>query len=307
MPFSILDISIIIFCAGGIFLIIIRKIPAAALLNEKKENEKKQTASIMDIMPAIRDRSFFKFKIKIEYRKSIIKFACFLEKILRKIRLNILKIENLFNGWIGILRENTKKNTTNLSIEKKRFFEYKTDKFKEMAQKWQNQAFRIIEEGVEKSLVMMKTEGGKKKKANKIVKTDKVERADKVKNFFEKAQKIRIPKNFQSVPASAAPQILKITEKSAMLEVFEKVNHIKAEKVLKKKPVFENEQVYIERIAKNPRNTEAYRMLGLLYMSQKNYTDAIASFEEIIKKNKNDKDAREMIFKIKEIIKTKNS
>lgn len=270
-------------------MIIIRKIPVVAMLNDGKASGKTGTDFVMGNMQAIKDKSFFKFKIKIEYRKSIIKAACFLEKILRKLRLNVLKLDNFFNKWITILRENTKNNSENLSIEKTRLFEHNMRKFKEAAQKWPSQAYHIIEGGVEKSLVLIKTDNrGSKKNA--------------VKDFFKKTEKIKEREVIQNIPKTSVSQAFNDSEDSCLRDCNDS-RVIKPVQAARQNTIFKEERVYIEKIAKNPRDIEAYRMLGMLYVSQKNYSDALASFTEIVKKKKHDNEAENMILKIKGIIK----
>lgn len=262
-------------------MIIARKIPVVAILNDGKVSGKTRSASVTGNMQAIKDKSFFKFKIKIEYRKSIIKAACFLEKILRKLRLNVLKIDNLFNKWIGILRENKKNNTENLSIEKTRFFEYNMRNLKEAAQKWPSHAYRIIEDGIEKSLVFMAPD-------------NRVGRKNPIKDFFEKTGKIKARKVVKNIPAAPVSKNFQ----DPPLRNYQDSETIKNTHTDRQDKVFDPESVYIEKIAKNPRDTEAYRMLGRLYASQNNYSDALASFTEIVKIKKNDFEAENMILKI---------
>lgn len=282
-------------------MIIIRKIPVVAMLNVEKPSVKADENSIMGNMQAIKDKSFFKFKIKIEYRRSIIKVACFLEKILRKLRLNVLKLDNFFNKWITILRENTKNNSENLSIEKTRLFEHNMQKFKEVAQKLPGQAYRIIEDGVEKSLVF-------------IAPDNRVSKKSAIKDFFENNGKVKDQEISRSTPIIRAPQVSKSPQnasnfKSAKtvqtvqtIHTVQTVQTVQTIQTVQQDKVFEDESVYIEKIAKNPRDTEAYRMLGRLYVSQKNYSDASASFMEIIKIKKSDFEAENMILKIKKMM-----
>lgn len=54
----------------------------------------------------------------------------------------------------------------------------------------------------------------------------------------------------------------------------------KAEELFFKKQYISAEKWYLEVIKKDPRNPKIYSRLGLIYINQKNYKDAIASLEE---------------------------
>ncbi len=61
----------------------------------------------------------------------------------------------------------------------------------------------------------------------------------------------------------------------------------------------QDEQNYLNLIQKNPKNTKAYIGLGKLYLAQKNFSDARASFEQVLKLNPNDFSAQAELKKIK--------
>ena len=58
---------------------------------------------------------------------------------------------------------------------------------------------------------------------------------------------------------------------------------LKAEDLFKKRQFISAERWYLESIKKDPKNPKIYARLGVIYTEQKNYKDAIASFEEAVK------------------------
>jgi len=63
------------------------------------------------------------------------------------------------------------------------------------------------------------------------------------------------------------------------------------------------EKIYIEIITKDKRNARAYKGLGRIYKRQRNFIDACSSFEQAIKINPEDQEAREQLEEIKNLIK----
>lgn len=59
------------------------------------------------------------------------------------------------------------------------------------------------------------------------------------------------------------------------------------------------EEKYISEITKNPRNTEAYRRLGDLYIKKNNISDARETFRQILRLNPSDKDAGLKLMKLR--------
>ncbi len=72
------------------------------------------------------------------------------------------------------------------------------------------------------------------------------------------------------------------------------------EDLLAKDEFLESEKKYIEMISLDPKNINAYRGLGNLYIAQKNYSDAKQTFEYILKLNKLDDEAYAGLGKIAE-------
>ncbi|OGZ33355.1 MAG: hypothetical protein A3I88_00340 [Candidatus Portnoybacteria bacterium RIFCSPLOWO2_12_FULL_39_9] len=66
------------------------------------------------------------------------------------------------------------------------------------------------------------------------------------------------------------------------------------------KPIKE-EQQWIDLIIQNPKNTIAYKALGMLYWKQHNYADAKASLEMTVKLGSKDKKVKEILDELKKI------
>lgn len=62
-------------------------------------------------------------------------------------------------------------------------------------------------------------------------------------------------------------------------------NFIKAEELFKKKQYISAEKWYIEAVKKNPKNSVIFSRLGIIYLEQKNFADAIDSLTEALRLN----------------------
>jgi tetratricopeptide (TPR) repeat protein len=62
-------------------------------------------------------------------------------------------------------------------------------------------------------------------------------------------------------------------------------NFQKAEELFKKKQYISAEKWYIEAVKKNPKNSIIFSRLGVIYIDQKNYADAIESLQEALRLN----------------------
>ena len=63
----------------------------------------------------------------------------------------------------------------------------------------------------------------------------------------------------------------------------------------------EKEENLLRTLKQNPKDVKAYRELGLLYLEKKNFQDAQAAFEEVLKINLEDEVAKEKLEEIKNI------
>ncbi len=57
----------------------------------------------------------------------------------------------------------------------------------------------------------------------------------------------------------------------------------------------EKEEILLRRIRQNPKDIKAYKEIGLLYLAEKNYSDAEAAFGEALKINPEDEMAKEKL------------
>ena len=62
-------------------------------------------------------------------------------------------------------------------------------------------------------------------------------------------------------------------------------NFIKAEELFKKKQYISAEKWYIEAVKKNPKNSVIFSRLGIIYLEQKNFADAVDSLTEALRLN----------------------
>ncbi len=67
----------------------------------------------------------------------------------------------------------------------------------------------------------------------------------------------------------------------------EEENFNKAEELFKKKQYISAERWYIEAVKKNPKNSVIFSRLAVIYLDQKNYSDAIESLSEALKLSPN--------------------
>jgi uncharacterized protein HemY len=61
----------------------------------------------------------------------------------------------------------------------------------------------------------------------------------------------------------------------------------------------EEEKKYIDLISKNPKDVDAYRALGFIYLKQKSYSNARACFRRVLKKQPEDEAVKNKLEEIK--------
>lgn len=83
---------VIAFCLAGLFLIVLRKIPAIANLSKEEQ-------TILE-----RKKGFFQRIVEINYKHYLFNLIVVLEKTLRKLKIFSLKIENILSRCINRLR-----------------------------------------------------------------------------------------------------------------------------------------------------------------------------------------------------------
>jgi len=211
LPWIVLGISVI-----GIIVIILRKIQVLLKLPVK--------SAIEHLSPSVGE----KIKIKIEglrYSSLQPAIATWLEKTLRKLRVTLLKLDNVFLNLIERARE-------------------KSQILKARSRAW--------------------VEHHRLKKIEKLQMLEKLDQAE-VSETIEKAKK-----------ESKKEPVPKKEKDSTLAE----------------------EKKLVDLITKEPRNIEAYRKLGFLYLKLDNKEDAKNCFREVLKI---DPDDLEVISKLKEL------
>lgn len=88
----------------------------------------------------------------------------------------------------------------------------------------------------------------------------------------------------EAAPTADADEILDLLEKAS--GYFGKGDFDQAEKI------------YIEIIAKDPKNYRAYKRLGKIYKRQRNYSDARKSFEQVLKIEPDEKETKQELAEI---------
>jgi len=128
--------------------------------------------------------------------------------------------------------------------------------------------------------------------------------AEKEKQLLEVLKKIKIIKkidyrkylNFtKNQIAKIKNRIEKVRKERKKLEIIKKEKKSGIEVMIE-------EQKYIKILAQDPKNLFAYHKLGKLYFEQKNYDDAKAVFEQILKIDEKNKRAKEMLKKIGKLL-----
>ncbi len=130
--------------------------------------------------------------------------------------------------------------------------------------------------------------------------------AEKEKQLLEALKKIKLVKKFGygKYLNFAKAQIVKlrtiIKNKVTKLRQERKKFEIKKEKKSGIEVMIE-EQKYIKIISQDPKNLFAYHKLGKLYFEQKNYDDAKAVFEQVLKIDEKNKKAKEILGRIEQL------
>jgi tetratricopeptide (TPR) repeat protein len=228
----------------GIFFLVIKKIPTLIKLQEI------QVASQIGLGERLRAR------IKgIRYSTYRPKALEWLEKNLRKFRVLILKIDNLFIDLIKRSRERSQV----WQIRSGAWREYMHLKKKEKLQVLETLDKAEVSETLEKI-------------NQEVAKDEDVAFKEKVETIAN-GNGTKVEASEPSVPTSS--------------EVTEEV------------PVTDEEKKYIDLIAANPKDANAYRALGFLYLNQKNYSDARACFRRVLKFNPQDEEVKNKLNEIK--------
>lgn len=212
---------------AGLVAIILRKIPVLLKLPEVPQDGQPQQFLVNDLFQKIilRLRGLRYSSVQPAIVNSI-------EKTLRKLRLLLLKIDNLFVNLIGRSRE-------------------KSQIWTVRSRAWMEQ-HRL-------------------KKIQKLQVLEKLDQAEIIETIQKAKEEVREQENGKKEEKQIRPK-----ENGFVLE----------------------EKRFIDLIARDPRDLEAYKQLGLLYLKQGDKEDAKNCFKQVLKLNPDD---MEVISKMKEI------
>jgi len=235
----------------GIFFMVMKKIPTLIKLQE------------IQVAPQMGLGERLKARLKgIRYSTYRPKVLEWLEKNLRKFRLLILKIDNLFVDLIKRSRERS--------------------------QVWQ------IRSGAWREYMHLK----KKEKLQVLETLDKAEVSETLEKINQEVAKDEDVAFKEKVEIIANGNGAKVEEPALSVPT--------SAEVAQEVPVSDEEKKYIDLIATNPKDANAYRALGFLYLNQKNYSDARACFRRVLKLKPEDEEVKNKLNEIKGL-KAKNS
>lgn len=227
---SYLSIAGIILTAGGI--------SGMAIIMGKKVSVLSKISEENLVRPQI-FKETLRTKIKaIKYSALRPLLFSWLEKTLRKLRVFVLKIDNIFLEMIGEARENSQTWT----IRSKAWLEHRRIKKK--------QKLQVLEE---------------------LDKAEIFEGLNKAKQQIDKEEDKAFKQKIETITKEIEP--------------LEMLN--------------EKEKELIDGIAKNPKDIEAYKELGFLYLKKKNFPDARSCFRQVLKFNQDETEIRK---KLEEIV-----
>lgn len=243
-------VGIILAGAGllGVFFVIIKKIPTLVKLQ--------------DIQPIPQVGLGERIKVRLKgmrystYRPLVLEAV---EKNLRKLRLLILKIDNLFVNLIKRARERSQV----WQIRSRAWMEHSRLKKKEKIQVLETLDKAEVSEALEK----IKKEVAKEEDVALKEKIEAISNGNGVKSEGE----------IQADAGDVAPSDAQPEDSAVTME----------------------EKKQIDLIAANPKNKDAYRALGFIYLNQKNYSDARACFRRVLKLEPTDEEVKRKLEEIK--------
>ncbi len=258
MEYDLIPQLVIIFSAGIIILIFAKNFPKIEdvqnddLFFDEKNDVEKEKEKFLYLYRRIIGRIN-----KEKYRKKLDSFWIWLEKFVRKIRINLLKLDNKFvSPLLGKLREKNVESSETITYPdsgKNKAEEIKKVAIEEGLKKKEKAEFSWDEVGETKreKVVLKKSEFAENKQETQVIAKETVVvesglEAFKAKNIIEKIRE----------------------------EAIDDMD--KGEKAGKEKE-------YIAMIMKNPADIKAYWKLGIIYSRRKNYQDAIDCFRYITK------------------------
>lgn len=268
-----------ILCGGGvigILFLVIRKMPTLAKLSEIPQ-------------PVVKEKFFENLKMRlkgVKYSSYPPLILGWLEKNLRKFHLLILKMDNFFVKWIKSSREKSEIWT----VRSKAFLEHRRIKGREKAQLLENLDRVEVSETLEKitqeiakdedEALTEKIESVTEKKEVPVVKTAPIVEATPV---------VEVAPIIKTTPVVTAAPIVEVPE----------VEQGQVEEATTEEAPTEEEKKYIDLISKNPKDIDAYRALGFIYLKQKNYSNARACFRRVLKKRPEDEGVKNKLEEIR--------
>jgi len=208
---------------------------------------------------------------KEEYHNIVNSWWIWLEKTLRKIRINFLKIDNKIISILDKLRE--KKSEINIDKKNKidsidRYAEFEENKIEREDVNFDGQKIKRQEK--EESIVRQDLN-------DSVTQVQKEE--DQEKNVNDSADQNPIENQISILPREnkAEPQLTKKAESDSQKKKVEHGN------IVAVKGSTGKEKEYIEAIMKNPIDIKLYWKLGIIYSRRRNYKDAISCFRQITK------------------------
>jgi len=250
-PWLIFALILVLAGLAGILAIVYKKIPM--LLNLPNEAAPPKTW---------RERlnGLKKYPEAIKYFSYQPKVLEWLEKILRKTRLLILKTDNLFINWIARARDKSQVWT----IRSRAWMEHRRLKKKEKTQ---------MLEHLDKVEISQELEKMKQAAA----KDEDIALKEKIENVKNGSPRLSSGEAGNGHHAEEKPEETAWSSNFPVSETNEAA-------------IREKEKECIDAIAENPKDVENYRTLGFLYLNQKNYNDARACFRQILKINPEDEE-----------------
>jgi|GEM_PF-1646870 len=184
-----------------------------------------------------------------------------LEKNLRKFHLLILKMDNFFVKWIKSSREKSEVWT----VRSKAFLEHRRIKHREKAQLLEKLDRVEVSETLEKI-------------TQEVAKDEDKALTEKIESVIE---------SNEAPPVAEAP-----VEAIAM-------DQNQVEEPTTEEAPTEEEKKYIDLISKDPKDIDAYRALGFIYLDQKNYSNARACFRRVLKKRPEDEEVKNKLEEVR--------
>ncbi len=184
-----------------------------------------------------------------------------LEKNLRKFHLLILKMDNFFVKWIKSSREKSEVWT----IRSRAFLEHRRIKGREKAQLLEKLDRVEVSETLEKI-------------TQEVAKDEDKALTEKIESVIENGD--------NGIPVLAEIPV-------------DEIKQNQVEELTTEEAPTEEEKKYIDLIARDPKDIDAYRALGFIYLEQKNYSNARACFRRVLKKWPDDEEVKNKLEEIR--------